>query len=297
MELTSGSKSQLRIRTLGTTELQVSALGVGTNKWRHGRNDAAVFETYRTFQDGGISFFDTAEIYSFGRSERLLGDCMRRDGRRAIVASKFMPFIARSSPRQLLSALDGSLARLGVTRVDLYMIHFPFPFADLNALADAMAEAVKADKARHVGVSNFSAEQMRRIADRLARSGISLAANEVQYSLLARAPESNGVLDACRELGASLIAYFPLARGRLAKPLGDQSGGNSVQNVIAAIAAARAVTPSQVALNWLLARDPCVIPIPGASRVENAKQNLGALGWELTELELAAIDAASTSRH
>ena len=172
MDAATAKSGPSRTRALGKTGLQVSALGVGTNKWSKGSNDEAVFETFKTFQDGGISFFDTAEVYGFGKSERLIGDCLRRDGRPATIATKFMPFIARSSPRHLLKALDASLARLGVSTVDLYYIHFPYPFADFDALADAMIEAVKAGKVRHVGVSNFSAEKMRRIADRLGEVAV-----------------------------------------------------------------------------------------------------------------------------
>src|SRR5690348_1131281 len=94
------------VRTLGQGGASVSALGVGTNRWRQGNNDGAVFETYQALLDGGIDFIDTAEVYGFGKSERLIGDCIRKDGRPVKVASKFAPFIARVSPRQLMDALD-----------------------------------------------------------------------------------------------------------------------------------------------------------------------------------------------
>jgi aryl-alcohol dehydrogenase-like predicted oxidoreductase len=283
--------SQARLRELGKTGLKVSALGVGTNRWRAGANDAAVFEAYQAAQDGGISFFDSAELYGRGQSERLLGECVRRDGRGAVIATKFASLPLRQSPRHLLKALDGSLARLGVKTIDLYYIHFPI--GDLVALADAMIEAVKAGKVRSVGVSNFSAAQMRRVADRLARANIPLAANEVNYSLLARKPESNGVLEACRELGASLVAYFPLGRGSLAAA--PDKGGRlaALQKLLGSIAQAHRASPSQVALNWLLARDPCIIPIPGSTRAASVRQNAGALGWTLSAEEFAAIDKAS----
>ena len=295
MDAATAKAGQPRTRALGKTALQVSSIGVGTNKWSQGSNDEAVFETFRTFQDAGINFFDTAEVYGFGKSERLIGDCLRRDRRPAIIASKFAPFIARSSPRHLLKALDASRARLGVETIDLYYIHFPYPFADFDSLADAMIEAVKAGKVRHVGVSNFSAAKMRRVADRLARANIPLAANEVHYSLLARKAESNGVLDACRELSASLIAYFPLARGRLTSPPAQGKAGRleTLQKTLTDVARNHGASPGQVALNWLLARDPCIIPIPGASKAKNAKQNIAALDWSLTGDEFAAIDAAS----
>ena len=283
------------LRPLGKTGVEVSAIGVGTNRWSYGANDAPVFETYQALVDAGGGFVDTAEVYGFGKSERLIGDCLRKDGRPVFVASKFAPFIARTSPRHLVAALDGSLARLGLAAVDLYYVHFPFPFADLGGFADGLAEAVKSGKAKHVGVSNFSAEQMRRVADRLARSNIPLAANEVHYSLAHRNPETNGVLEACRDLDVALVAYFPLASGRLAGPPADAKPDklDAVRRVLAEVAQAHQASPSQAALNWLLARDPRVICIPGATKAHHARANLDALAWRLTDEEFAALDAAS----
>jgi aryl-alcohol dehydrogenase-like predicted oxidoreductase len=286
---------QAALRPLGKTGIEVPAIGVGTNRWSYGANDGPVFETYQALVEVGGGFIDTAEVYGFGKSERLIGDCIRKDGRPVIVASKFAPFVARTSPRQLMAALDASLARLGLASLDLYYVHFPFPFASLDGFADGLIEAVKSGKAKHVGVSNFSAEQMRRIAERLARANIPLAANEVHYSLAHRNPETNGVLDACRELGVALVAYFPLASGRLAAPPADGTPDklDPVRLALAEIAQAHQSTPGQAALNWLLARDPYVIPIPGASKPHHAKANLAALDWRLTDAEFAALDAAS----
>jgi aryl-alcohol dehydrogenase-like predicted oxidoreductase len=288
-------EEQTILRPLGRTGAMVPALGVGTNRWRAGDNDAPVLETYSALLDAGAGFLDTAEIYGFGKSERLIGDCIRKDGRTAFVASKFAPFVARTSPRHLIAALDATLGRLGVAAVDLYYVHFPFPFVSLDGFADGLAEAVKSGKARHVGVSNFNADQTRRIADRLSRAGVPLAANEVHYSLAHRAPERNGVLAACKEVGAALVAYFPLASGRLARPPPDGKPDRlaPLRARLEAIATARQATSAQVALAWLLARDPCVIPIPGASKPDHAKANLGALSLKLADDEFAAIDAAS----
>jgi aryl-alcohol dehydrogenase-like predicted oxidoreductase len=286
---------QAALRPLGKTGAEVPAIGVGTNRWSLGANDAPVFETYQTLVEAGGGFIDTAEVYGFGKSERLIGDCIRKDGRPVFVASKFAPFVARTSPRHLIAALDASLGRLGLASLDLYYVHFPFPFADLGGFADGLIEAVKSGKTRYVGVSNFSADQMRRVADRLARADIPLAANEVHYSLAHRNPETNGVLGACRELDVALVAYFPLASGRLAAAAADgrQDKLEAVRRVLAEVAQAHQTTPSQAALNWLLARDPHVIPIPGASKAHHAKANLAALDWRLTDEEFAALDAAS----
>ncbi|HSZ51108.1 MAG TPA: aldo/keto reductase [Caulobacteraceae bacterium] len=283
------------LRRLGKTGAEVPAIGVGTNRWSYGANDAPVFETYQALVEAGGGFIDTAEIYGFGKSERLIGECIRKDGRPVFVASKFAPFLVRTSPGSLMAALDATLARLGLASIDLYYVHFPFPFVDLGDFADGLAETVKSGKARHVGVSNFNADQMRRVADRLARSNIPLAANEVQYSLAHRNPETNGLLEACRELDIALVAYFPLASGRLAGPTADAKPDklDAVRRALAEVAQAHQASQSQVALNWLLARDPCVIPIPGATKAHHAKANLGALEWRLTDEEFALLDAAS----
>jgi len=286
---------QTALRPLGKTGAEVPAIGVGTNRWSYGANDAPVFETYQALVEAGGGFIDTAEVYGFGKSERLVGECLRKDGRPVFVASKFAPFVARTSPRQLMGALDASLRRLGLAAIDLYYVHFPFPFADLDGFADGLSEAVKSGKARHVGVSNFNADQMRRVADRLARSNIPLAANEVHYSLVHRNPETNGVLDACRELDVALVAYFPLASGRLAAApdAAKPDKLDPVRRALAEVAQAQQATPSQTALNWLLARDPRVILIPGATKARHAQANLGALDWRLTDEAFAILDAAS----
>jgi aryl-alcohol dehydrogenase-like predicted oxidoreductase len=276
-------------RPLGRSGIQVLPLGIGTNKWRRA-DRAAVLKTYRTIIGAGPCMIDTAEIYF---SERVVGDCLRADPGPALTATKFFPLPGRTSPRRLMQGLDGSIARLGITTVDLYYVHFPLPLMDVRVFAEGLVEAVKSGKARAVGVANFGADQMRRIADHLARSGVPLAANQVHYSLLKRACETNGVLAACRELDVALVAYFPLASGRLTRA-SDQVQTKALLTLLAEIARAHDASISQVALNWLLARDPHVIPIPGATKQQHAKDNLGALNWQLTESEFDAIDRASS---
>ncbi|GHO93675.1 hypothetical protein KSF_037230 [Reticulibacter mediterranei] len=215
-------------RKLGASELVVPALGIGVWSWgdkrfwdygrTHTRDDIA--QTYRTCLDAGLTFFDTAEMYGDGESERLLGECHREDGRPITIASKFAPpltpvSLKRASARSLLKALDQSLERLGIECIDLYQIHFPSPLLKVDALMDVLAEAVQAGKVRAVGVSNYSAAMMRQAHARLARYNIPLASNQIHYSLLHRYPETNGVLDACRELEVALIAYSPLEQGVL----------------------------------------------------------------------------------
>jgi aryl-alcohol dehydrogenase-like predicted oxidoreductase len=297
-------------RSLGVSGIKVSPLGAGTNRWAQGKNDEAVFQVFQSLVDAGVNFFDTAEVYNSGRSERLLGACLQRDHRPVVIASKFAPLPTRLTRRQFMNALDASLSRLGVQTIDLYYIHFPYSLLSIETLMDMMAQAVEAGKIRAVGVSNFNANQMRRAATRLARYRIPLAANQVRYSLVHRQPEENGVLDACRELNVALVAYRPLERGRLKSntvpgaPSGSPSTGGKgrvtskeevLQETLRAIAQQRAKGISQVALNWLLRRDEHVIPIPGTTNRLHALENADHLSWELSHDEFAAIDQASST--
>jgi aryl-alcohol dehydrogenase-like predicted oxidoreductase len=275
-------------RPLGRSGIHVLPLGIGTNKWRRA-DRGAVLETYRIISAAGPCMIDTAEIYF---SERVVGECLRISPAHAVIASKFLPLPGRSSARHLMRALDASLARLGLSTIDLYYVHFPLPLIDVAVFADGLAEAVKSGKARAAGVANFSADQMRRIADHLGRQGVPLAANQVNYSLVRRSAETNGVLDACRELDVALVAYFPLASGRLAEPA-DGGSSKALLKCLGDIARARGASTSQVALNWLLARDGHVIPIPGATKPHHASANLAALSWRMSESEFDAIDRAS----
>ncbi len=284
-------------------------MGTGTNRWAQGKNDESVFQAYQSLVDAGVNFFDTAEVYNSGKSERLLGACLQRDHRPVVIASKFAPLPTRLTRRQFMNALDASLSRLGVQTIDLYYIHFPYSLLSIETLMDLMAQAVEAGKIRAVGVSNFNANQMRRAATRLERYHIPLAANQVRYNLLQRQPEENGVLDACRELNVALVAYRPLEGGQLKSntapgaPSGSPSTGGKgnapskeqvLQDTLEAIAQTRGKSVSQVALNWLLRRDEHVIPIPGATKERHALENAGTLNWELSHDEFAAIDQASS---
>ena len=155
-----------QVRQLGATGLVVTPLGLGTNRWAYGKNDEAVAQTFRAYVDAGGNFFDTAEVYGFGKSEHLLGACLRQDPRPAVIASKYMPLPLHP----FKTALDGSLKRLGVPTIDLYYIHFPR--GNIEQLMDQMAQAVADGKIRAIGVSNYSAAQMRLASARLARYDI-----------------------------------------------------------------------------------------------------------------------------
>jgi aryl-alcohol dehydrogenase-like predicted oxidoreductase len=309
--------------TLGLAdELNIAPLGVGawawgsTRLWGYGKeyNRSDVERAFRASMAQGVTLIDTAEMYGNGASERIIGEILREGGFEGtpVIATKFAPLPYRFSAKSLLSAVDKSLERLGIETIDLYQIHFPSPFLRINGLMDALAETVKAGKVRRVGVSNYDANQMRRAYERLASHGIPLASNQVEYSLLQRAPETNGVLEACRDLGVTLIAYSPIAKGLLTGkygPGGDRPAGlvrhmgrtfgeqnlkktEPVLNILREIGEAHDKQPAQVALNWLITQK-YTFPIPGAKNELQARQNAGALGWEMAGEEAEKLELAT----
>ena len=182
-------------------------MGIGTWAWgdtwfwqygKGGYSDADLDAAYQASLAHGITFFDTAEMYGRGRSERLLGQFARKAGWPVVITTKFFPLPWRVSKGQLVRALRHSLDRLGLESVDLYQMHWPFPPVSIDTWMDAMADAVQAGLIRAVGVSNYNAEQTRRAYDALARRGVPLASNQVDYSLLQRKPETNGLLALCQ---------------------------------------------------------------------------------------------------
>ena len=303
---------------IGATDVSIAPLAVGTWSWGERRywgydddfGPRDVVDAFAASADAGLDLFDTAEVYGDGESEKILGWLSRKRGAGVAVATKFALLPGRDA-RSLPRALDGSLRRLGLPRVDLYQIHWPDRVqAPVAALMDGLASAVAAGKARAVGVSNFGAAEMREAHAALARRGVPLASNQVRYSLLHRAPEVDGVLDACRELGVTLLAYSPLAQGILTgkyapgrAPVGPRAGhaefaasslegARPLVDLLVAIGAAHGgARPEQVALAWLLARG--VIPIAGAKTGEQARLNAGALAIALGANEVAALDGAS----
>jgi aryl-alcohol dehydrogenase-like predicted oxidoreductase len=313
-----------RIR-LGRSDLEVSRLGVGAMTWgsptgrsRWGPAKLAYGgppgpeEEARAFEaslSAGVDLFDTAAMYSGGASERRLGELA--EGRQVVIATKFPPGWL-SGVEAFPAALDQSLARLRRGAIDLYQHHFPSRRIPIPALMGFMADAVEAGKVRAVGVSNYSAAQLRVAHAALAERGIPLASNQVEYSLLHRQPEVNGLLDACRELGVALIAYQPLAQGVLTgkyrpgdRPKGIRRFGRyfrgggleRAQPVLALlreIGERHARTPAQVALRWLIEQDG-VLPIPGAKNGRQAAGNAQALSFSLDAAELQALAQATTA--
>jgi aryl-alcohol dehydrogenase-like predicted oxidoreductase len=298
---------------LGRTEIRVAPLGLGTWAWgdravwgygsNYGEKDVA--EAYRASIAAGVELLDTAEIYGRGTSERIVGELAK--GAPIAVATKFFPL--RAAPSSLSGALDGSLARLQRSSVDLYQIHWPVPWMSSKALMRQLAAAVRSGKAKAVGVSNYNARQMRAAHAALAAEGVPLASNQVEYSLLRRKPEANGVLDACRELGVTLMAYSPIAKGALSgkysvanRPSGARRfmglfRGGALQRAESLIALLRAVaqrhgkTPSQVSLRWLIQQG--TLPIPGAKNAQQATENAGALSFALEQSEMDELERMS----
>ena len=300
---------------LGATDIMISPLGIGTWSWgdtlywQYGQShsESDVHQAFDAALQAGINFYDTAEIYGSHRSETILGACVRVAEKPVVTATKFMPFPWRLSKGSLLKALRESLDRLGLPNVDLYQIHQAIPPVQPEVWMEAMADAVEARLIRAVGVSNYSAAWMRRSYAALARCGLPLASNQVEYSLLERAPERNGVMQACRDTGATLIAYSPMAKGILSGKYSPEHlpGGvrklqynarylAHVQPLIALLRETgerHGKNPAQVALNWVICKG--AVPIPGAKNVRQAQENAGALGWRLTDAEVAALDDMS----
>jgi aryl-alcohol dehydrogenase-like predicted oxidoreductase len=290
-------------------------MGLGAWQWGdrivwqygHGYGAEEVRQAFEISINEGIQFVDTAEIYGNGRSERLLGQFLKQTNQPILVATKFFPWPWRFMKGALPRALKGSLARLGLESVDLYQIHWPSPIMGIDWLMEGLAICVKSGMTRTVGVSNFGQSRMLAAYSSLARHNIPLASNQVHYSLLNRAVEKDGTLARCKELGIRLIAYSPIEKGllsgkynidspppgsrarsyagllpkiepllKLMTEIGQDHGGKS--NV-------------QIALNWTICKG--TLPIPGAKNADQAQENAGALGWSLTEDEVAKLDELS----
>jgi aryl-alcohol dehydrogenase-like predicted oxidoreductase len=293
----------------------MAPLGIGTWAWgdtlfwTYGKEygEPQIAEAFEAAIAGGITLFDTAEVYGLGESERIVGRLAHKSTTPIYIASKYMPLPWRWNADSVREAIDASLKRLGVDRIDLYQIHQPFSFLlSQETLLNTLAEAVKMGKIGAIGVSNYSATQMRQAHEILAQQGITLAVNQVQYSLLARQIERNGTLTAAREMGVTILAYSPLAQGLLTgkydkttpvtgarrlDPRFSEGGREKISQIVHLL---REIgenynrTPAQVALNWLIAQG--VMPIPGAKTASQSAQNAGALGWALKAEEQTQID-------
>jgi aryl-alcohol dehydrogenase-like predicted oxidoreductase len=297
---------------LGKTDIDISPIGLGVMQWgdinltkTDEQINKDIHEVFNASLDAGINFIDTAEIYGNGKSETHLGRCLKGISNNVIIATKFMPFPWRLSKGELRTALVNSLKRLGLTRVDLYQVHWPFPPVSIKTWMDAMADVVADGLVRAVGVSNYSPSQTTMAYEALARHQIPLASNQVKYSLLDQQPEKNGLLDLCKKMDIRIIAYSPLEKGILTgrySPNNIPPGFRSwrynktyltkIEPLMQAIheigEAHGGMSPAKVALNWLMYKG--AVPIPGARNKKQAEENAGAFGWQLKLEEVEKLE-------
>lgn len=316
------------LRQLGKSNLMVSPIGLGCWQFSKGKGlggnywpvleDEEIEKIVRLNLERGVNWFDTAEAYGNGESEKALSQALRTTGRTSeevIIATKWMPVLRTA--KSILKTIDQRIDYLGEFRIDLYQIHHPLSFSSAKAEMKAMAQLVEKEQIRFIGVSNFSAQKMRIAQEELSKHGLDLISNQVRYSLLYRKIETNGVLDTARELGVSIIAYSPLAQGLLSgkfhddpelvkkrsgyrkymgafKPKGLEKS-RSVIETLKELADKYEVTPSQIALNWVIHfHGDMVVSIPGATKADQAKDNADSMKFKLTQDELDYLDEVSS---
>jgi aryl-alcohol dehydrogenase-like predicted oxidoreductase len=321
-------------RTLGRTEIGITPIGLGCWQFQQGKGMTGMMWSVldQTTMDeivdaalrGGVTWFDTAQAYGRGASEYALASALGHadvEPGRVVVATKWLPILKPASdiPRTVGTRIEC----LAPYPIDLFQVHIPWSRSSVRAQMHEMAELVRAGKVRAVGVSNFSANRMAKAGAALEAEGLPLASNQVLINLLDRSVESNGVLDAARSHGVTLIAYSPLAQGILTGRFHDdpaavkalrwgrrsrltptsrfltEDGLKRSAPLIAElrdVAAAHGATPGQVALAWLVTYyGDTVVAIPGASRPEHATEAAGAMDLQLTEAEMQRIDRLSAA--
>ncbi len=315
-------------RHLGKTDIQVTPIGLGVMEFSGGGGlYGSMFPTIpqeeknaivKAALDGGINWFDTAELYGAGVSEQSLATALKAAGKpddQVVIATKWFPLFRTA--RNIRRTINDRLRFLGGYSISLYMVHQPFSFSSPEAEMEAMAELVASGKIRSVGVSNFNPERMRRAHKALQERGLRLAANQVRYSLLHREIETNGIFETARELGVTIIAYTPLAFGLLTGKYhknpellnrrsifrrrmmqGGVEASRPLIDAMEEIGARYDATPAQVALNWLIHfQGESVVAIPGATKIQQAKENAGAMHFRLSDDEMARLDQVSRAIH
>lgn len=304
-------------RTLGGQGLTVSAEGLGCmgmSAFYGAHDDTESTATLHRALDLGITFFDTADIYGPHTNERLVGQALRNRGDDVVIATKFGNEVnaagertgrVNGTPEYVRASVDGSLQRLGLDVIDLYYQHRVDPDTPVEETFGALGELVQAGKVRYLGISEAAADTIRR-----AHATSPLSAVQTEYSLFTRDVEDDGVLATVRELGIGFVPYSPLGRGFLSgriRSIDDFDeddfrrtsprfqGENFERNLavldeVTALAADKGVTPSQLALAWVLAQGDDLVPIPGTRRVANLEENVAAVDVTLTPEDLAAIE-------
>jgi aryl-alcohol dehydrogenase-like predicted oxidoreductase len=309
------------MKTRKLASLEVSALGLGCMGMSAFYGSADEGEATATIQRAlelGINFLDTAQLYGPLTNEELVGRAVKGHRDEYVIATKFARRMDSATPGDMStvgkvdgsadhvrSSIEGSLKRLGTDHVDLFYQHRVDPNVEIEETVGAMAELVKQGKVRHIGLSEAAPDTIRR-----AHAVHPITAVQTEYSMWSRDPE-NGVIPTCRELGIGFVPYSPLGRGFLSgrftspddldandfRRQGPRfTGANLDANLklaakVAEIAQEKGITPAQLALAWVLAQGEDLVPIPGTKRREYLEQNAGAVDVELTDEDLARIDA------
>jgi aryl-alcohol dehydrogenase-like predicted oxidoreductase len=308
-------------RFLGKSGLQVSAIGFGcmgiSFGYGHAMSTPDGVKLIRAAAERGVTFFDTAEIYGPYINEELVGEALAPVRDQVVIATKFGfnidPTTGRqngmnSRPEQIRKVADASLKRLRTDVIDLFYQHRVDPAVPIEDVAGTVKDLIEAGKVKHFGLSEPGAATVRRAH---AVQPVSVLQNE--YSLWTRGPESNGILPVCEELGIGLVPYSPLGKGFLTGAMdqgtklaeGDfrsilprftpaaMTANQALVNLLKRIATAKGATPAQIALAWLLAQKPWIVPIPGTTKLHRLEENLGAADVALTAADLAEIAGAA----
>lgn len=311
----------MKTRKLGNSNLAVSALGLGCMRMTFG--DAPIgtrqemIQFLRKSVERGVTFFDTAEVYGPFTNEDLVGEALEPFKGEVVIATKFgfkhgengpVPGTGLdSTPAQIKRVADESLKRLRVDAIDLFYQHRPDPNVPIEDVAGAVKDLIQAGKVKHFGLSESPADQIRR-----AHAVQPITALQSEYSIWWTEIEENGVLATCEELGIGLVPYSPLGRGYLTGKIdvnqtfadNDIRKNNprfteeaikanwAVVDLLKQIGAEHDATPAQIALAWLLAQKPWIVPIPGSRALHRLDENLGAADIELTDGDLDQIAAA-----
>ncbi|MCC6165530.1 MAG: aldo/keto reductase [Acidobacteria bacterium] len=311
-------------RTLGN-DLDVSALGFGcmgiSQSYGAPLSTQEGVALIRAAVDRGVTFFDTAEVYGPFINEEVVGEALAPVRDRVVIATKFgfdVDFATRenrgvcSRPERIRQAVDGSLKRLGIETIDLLYQHRVDPDVPIEEVAGTVRTLIAAGKVRHFGMSEPGVATLRR-----AHTVQPVTTLQNEYSLWTRGPETNGILEACDELGIGLVPYSPLGKGFLTGAMnkdtrfGEGDFRNSVPrfapaameanqalvDLLRRVGDARGATPAQIALAWLLAQRPYIVPIPGTTRLHRLEENIGAAAVELTDADLRDIDATAACIH
>ena len=312
------SANRMQNRKLGA--LEVSELGAGcmsiSANYGPPADKSQGIATIRAAHDNGVTFFDTAEVYGPYTNETLVGEALAPFRDRVTIASKFGFDVAGSGgplshPEHIKKVVEESLTRLRTDRIDLYYQHRVDPNVPIEEVAGAVKELVAEGKVLHFGLSEAGAQTIRR-----AHAVQPVAAVQSEYSLWERDPEHNGVLDTCQELGIGFVPWGPLGEGYLTgkidprtrfDPTTDVRAGfprlspENLQanrpfvDLLTRVAETKNATPAQIALAWLLAQRPFIVPIPGTRNIDHLNENLGALDVDLTAAEVQQISIESAA--